>query len=108
MLLGLLLSGCWTTQRGEKHGVLVKLSKEGFIWETYEGELIRGGINDATGSNGKSFHFSFGQFRSELTRKASISLSQNKPIVLGYHCERFVAPWRGETNCFADSLNILT
>lgn len=106
-LLSLMLSGCLTTTKGEKHGVLVKLSKEGSIWATYEGELIRGGINNASGSNGKAFDFTFGQFKSKLTEKASLALSQNKPIVLGYHCEKFVAPWRGETNCFADSLRIL-
>lgn len=101
------LAGCWTTQEGDKHGVLVKVAKEGSLWGTYEGELIRGGLTDASGANGSAFHFTFGQLKSSLVKKAQESLSQNKPVVLKYHCEKFVAPWRGETNCFADALEVM-
>jgi hypothetical protein len=107
LMLPLALTGCWTVQEGEKHGVLVKVAKQGTIWGTYEGELIRGGISDASGANGRAFRFTFGQFKSKLVGIARQSLLQNKPVLLHYHCERFVAPWRGESNCFADSLQVL-
>lgn len=106
-LLASILSGCITTNEGKKRGVLVKVAKEGVIWGTYEGELIRGGLADSSGANGSAFHFTLGQFKSKLIDSAMGALLQNKPIIIGYHCEAFTAPWRGETNCFADSITEL-
>jgi len=34
---------------GERTGVLVKLSKKGFVWKTWEGELNLGGMSDDGG-----------------------------------------------------------
>lgn len=100
----LLLSGCWETRKGEKVGVIVKVGKEGMFWGTYEGELVRGGLQDASGANGQAFHFSFGQFDSSLVKRALIVMKKNKPVVISYHCEAFVAPWRSDNNCFADNI----
>lgn len=35
-----LLAGCWTVQKGQKSGIIVKIAKEGKFWGTYEGEII--------------------------------------------------------------------
>lgn len=34
-------------------------------------------------------------------------MEKNNHVVLTYHCEEFVAPWRGETKCFVDDIKIL-
>jgi len=101
------LSGCWTTKSGQKSGVIVKVAKEGKYWGTYEGELIRGGLEDASGVTGRSFNFTIGQFRSELVEKAELAMQNNSHVVITYHCESIVAPWRGETDCFVDDIKIL-
>lgn len=102
-----LLTGCLNTENGSKHGYIVKVSKSGLIWGTYEAELIRGGFTDASGANGKSFNFSLGVFSNELVDKANHALAQNKPVALKFHCEAIVAPWRGGHACFADDITIL-
>ena len=108
LILGLacaaLLTGCWQTSVGEKRGVVVKVAKEGMFWGTYQGELIRGGLSDATGANGRSFNFNIGAFKSSLLVKLNEAMEKNKPISLRYHCEAWVMPWRGTHNCFADGV----
>ncbi|WED42203.1 hypothetical protein [Legionella cardiaca] len=107
LLLAGLLAGCWTTKSGQKSGVIVKVAKEGKYWGTYEGELIRGGLEDASGATGREFHFTLGQFKSELVEKAELAMQNNSHVIIFYHCEEFVMPWRGETKCFVDDIKIL-
>ena len=103
--LACLLSGCWTTQEGQKTGLLVKIAKEGAIWGTYEGELIRGGLDNGSGANGQSFHFSLGQTKNNNVKRALELMDKNKPVMISYHCEKFVAPWRAEHKCFLDKVD---
>ncbi|ASQ46691.1 hypothetical protein [Legionella clemsonensis] len=102
-----LLSGCWTVKSGQKSGIIVKVAKEGRYWGTYEAELIRGGLEDASGATGREFHFTIGQFRSDLVERAELAMQNNNHVIVYYHCEEFVAPWRGETKCFADDIKVL-
>lgn len=103
-----LLTGCWTTKSGKKTGIIVKVSKEGKYWGTYEAELIRGGLDNASGATGREFHFTLGQFYSDLVKVAETALQHNNHVVVSYHCEEYVFPWRGETKCFADEIKILS
>lgn len=103
-LVCMALSGCWTTQQGQKTGTLVKVSKEGLFWGTYEGEMVRGGFDSGSGSNGREFHFTLGQTRNQNVKRAISMMEKNKPITVVYHCEAFVAPWRGENKCFLDKV----
>jgi hypothetical protein len=105
--LSLPLVACWTTKSGQKSGIIVKVAKEGKYWGTYEGEMIKGGLDNASGASGKSFLFTIGQFDSKLVKKARLAMQNNEHVVLNYHCEEFVAPWRGESECFADDIQIL-
>lgn len=102
-----LLTACWTVKSGQKSGIIVKVAKEGRYWGTYEAELIRGGLEDATGATGREFHFTIGQFKSDLVERAELAMQNNSHVIVYYHCEEFVAPWRGETKCFADDIRIL-
>ncbi|ARG98154.1 hypothetical protein [Legionella micdadei] len=102
-----LLAGCWTVKSGQKSGIIVKVAKEGKFWGTYEGELIRGGLENASGATGREFHFTLGQFKSALVKKAELAMQNNDHVILTYHCEEFVFPWRGETKCFVDDIKII-
>ncbi|MBA2655634.1 MAG: hypothetical protein H0U70_01455 [Tatlockia sp.] len=99
-----LLSGCWKVKSGEKSGVIVKVAKEGKYWGTYEGEIIRGGLEDASGVTGRSFHFTLGQFKSSLVEQALVAMQNNSHVIISYHCDLIVLPWRGETKCFIDKI----
>jgi hypothetical protein len=102
-----LLSGCWTVKKGQKSGVVIKVSKEGVIWGTYEGEIILGGLENASGASGRTFNFTFGQLKSDLVKKSQYAMENNKHVVINYHCEAFIMPWSGESKCFVDNINIL-
>jgi hypothetical protein len=99
-----LLSGCWKVKSGEKSGVIVKVAKEGKYWGTYEGELIRGGLEDASGVTGRSFYFTLGQFKSTLVDQAILAMQNNSHVLISYHCDLFVLPWFGETKCFVEKI----
>ncbi len=98
------MSGCWKVKSGEKSGVIVKVAKEGKYWGTYEGEIIRGGLEDASGVTGRSFHFTLGQFKSSLVEQALVAMQNNSHVIISYHCDLIVLPWRGETKCFIDKI----
>ncbi len=54
------LAGCHVNTdpgTGKKIGRIVKFSKQGIFCKTWEGELIRGGLSDGSGSFGGSLHF---------------------------------------------------
>ncbi len=100
-----LLTGCWDTEHGEKSGVLVKITKEGAFWSTYEGEIVRGGFQDGSGVNGSAYVFSMGPFENELVLKSKQYMQKSTHVVIQYHCEAFVAPWRGSSDCFLDDIH---
>lgn len=107
ILITAVMTGCWTTQSGQKSGIIVKVAKEGRYWGTYEGELIRGGLDNASGATGREFHFTLGQFKSELVEQAIAAMENNRHVVISYHCEWFTFPWSGETKCFVSSIKVL-
>jgi len=102
-----LLTGCWTVQKGQKSGIIVKVAKEGSLWGTYEGEIILGGLENATGVSGRAFFFTLGQFKSNLVKQAEFAMQNNKHVVISYHCDAFTLPWSGETKCFVNKIHLL-
>lgn len=102
-----LLTGCWTVQKGQKSGIIVKVAKEGSLWGTYEGEIILGGLENATGVSGRAFFFTLGQFKSNLVKQAEFAMQNNKHVVISYYCDAFTLPWSGETKCFVNKINVL-
>lgn len=51
------LCGCTDTGTGEKVGQIIKLNKQGLFCQTWEAELIRGGINNGSGASSTVFDF---------------------------------------------------
>lgn len=107
ILLCCLLSGCWSVQKGQKSGIIVKVAKEGSFWGTYEGEMVLGGLENASGVSGRAFHFTLGQFNSDLVKQANFAMQNNKHVVINYHCDAYTLPWSGETKCFVTNINVL-
>lgn len=56
-LIGTTLSGCWDMGGGEKIGSITRLQRTGAFCKTWEGEIIRGGLNSGSGVVGNAFHF---------------------------------------------------
>ena len=101
------LTGCWSVQKGQKSGIIVKVAKEGKIWGTYEGEMVLGGLENASGVSGRAFYFTLGQFKSDLVDKAGYAMENNKHVVVTYHCDAFTLPWSGETKCFIKNIDFI-
>ena len=87
----------WTYSDGTRAGNLIKISKKGVMFKTYEGQLNLGGFQqNSDGISGNIWEFSvrdrevYGQLQS----------LQGKQVKL-YYKERYKAmPWQGKTNYF--------
>lgn len=107
-LLSLLtLSACYTTQDGEKVGTITKLSKQGIIFNTWEGQIIRGGLNGGSGGFGSSFEFTVEDMT--VLAKMQLAMENQKEVKIHYHKEAICMFWRSETSgCyFIDSVQTL-
>jgi hypothetical protein len=107
LLLSLLITGCWETEKGEKVGIIVKLGKQGAFIKTNEAELIRGGMNNGNGSFGvRPFDFTIEDER--LLRIVQKAFDEQKEIKITYHKE-WATLWRTETsdNSFLDDVEII-
>ncbi len=56
-LIAPFLVACWETGNGQKIGTITRLNKRGVFCQTWEGEIIRGGLNTGSGVMGTAFHF---------------------------------------------------
>ena len=103
ILLGLIILGLacfvwisnWTYSKGTRAGYLIKISKKGVVWKTYEGELNMGGVtNDAqSGLGGNIWEFS-------VPKKRTYQLFtdyQGERVKLHYRQVYNNMPWQGET-----------
>lgn len=106
LIMSAVVTGCWETEKGEKIGTLVKIGKQGFLFKTNEVELIRGGMNDGSGSFGASFHFTIED--KGLVNIAYAALENQKKVRIKYHKEFFTL-FRTETgdNSFLDSIEFI-
>ena len=106
ILLSSMLSGCWTRSVGEKTGVIVKFAKEGMFFNSWEGELIRGGMNSGSGVFGKPFNFTVED--EKLIPIIQSALENQKEVRIHYHIESFVWPTRAEDQSegFIDSIEV--
>lgn len=70
---------------GEKIGQIVKLSVDGIAFKTVEGELIRGGFTDGSGTVGsQAFHFTIDKSHTELVEAARDAMRNQKEVVIFY------------------------
>ncbi len=85
---------------GTRSGVLTKVSKKGYIFKTYEGELNVGGLDQGDGTIMPMTVFKF-SIEDEKTYKKLDEL-QGRKVILHYNqvIKNFV--WQGETDYFVD------
>jgi hypothetical protein len=87
----------YTYSVGSRTGILMKFSKKGFIFKTYEGDINVGFINtNMAGLTANVFHFSV-----EKKEKKAINFLENaegKLIKIHYKEKLKAMPWQGEKN----------
>jgi len=87
-----------TYSEGTRSGVLTKISKRGYVFKTFEGELNVGGLNQGDGTIMplSIFHFSV---ENENVYN-NLQESQGKKVILHYKEVIHSFFWQGETDYF--------
>jgi hypothetical protein len=104
-LMSLSVTGCWEVSNGEKVGVIVKCAHEGIFIKTFECELIRGGMNNGSGSFGKSFHFT-AENKSDIPMLKQ-ALDTQQEVKITYHIEMLSLARSENNSTFLDSIEII-
>lgn len=91
---------------GLRSGVVVKISKKGFLFKTYEGQLNLDTFGAIKSANviSESFEFSVeGNDRKVIKALEEASLTGERVSL--HYVERFVTfPWKGDTKYFVDGV----
>lgn len=94
----------YTFSEGTRTGYLIKTSKKGYLFKTYEGQLNLGGFgtDKSTGLVGNIWNFSIDD---EAMYKKTQSLEGEK-VTVSYKEINNAMPWQGETNYFVYDIKI--
>ena len=90
-----------TPGSGEKIGQIVKLSKQGMIWKTWEAQLIRGGMVGGTGSFGTT-PFDFTIEDEKMAKQAQEYMRNQAEVLITYRREGLY--WLSRTDSGGDFL----
>ncbi|HWB62841.1 MAG TPA: hypothetical protein VG603_04965 [Chitinophagales bacterium] len=92
----------FTYSDGYRAGVLIRFSRTGFIFKTYEGELNLGGMGNVpnTAQMNQMWDFSV---KNKATADALMHL-EGKRVSLHYREVLKNMPWQGHTHFFVDSV----
>lgn len=87
---------------GTRSGVIVKISRRGAIFKTYEGQMDLGSFGAVKDANqlSQTFNFSVEKGKDELIKELEqVSLSGER-VQIRYKEKYAVLPWRAETTYF--------
>lgn len=104
--LGLLLAGIayvvyagYVYSEGSRSGELIKISKKGFPFKTYEGQLKLGGIDMQNAQNGTiSDTWEFSVRDQDIVEE--LEKLQGQEVMLEYEQIMQPLPWQGDTRYF--------
>ncbi len=93
----------YTYSEGNRAGILIKFSKKGNIFKTYEGELNQIGLSQSpqTGLMNNLWDFSV---KDQATAEKLMHL-EGKNVSLHYNEIKHAFMWQGETNYFVDRVD---
>lgn len=95
----------WTFSEGTRAGELIKVSKKGVVFKTFEGQLNLGGFqsSDNAGIVGNIWEFSTTQ-PEVYTRLQEL---EGKKIKLHYRQRYKPMPWQGKTDYFVHKVELI-
>ena len=100
VLVALGATGCSTNESpgtGEKIGQIVKLSKQGLLCKTWEGQIIRGGMSGGSGAFG-TVPFDFTIESDEMAQKATEYMQNQTEVLINYRMELVYALCRSDSS----------
>lgn len=91
---------------GTQAGVVMKISKKGVMFKTWEGRLDMGTVGKSANSplGTKIFEFSIDGSNEELIKQLEEVQLSGQRINLGFEQKYMVFPWQGGTKFFATSV----
>lgn len=111
-LVGLLLAGLlvllvtfllsqFSFSDGDRAGTITKFSRKGYIFKTYEGELLQGGVTDGTGAfNAEKFLFSVSPGQDSVIHRIERALLNGRRVRVHYEEKYFRFFWMGDTKYY--------
>lgn len=100
LVLALMLGGCWNTGTASLKGYVIKMDGQGVIWPTMEAKMMEGSLN--SGHMSQEINVP-----GHLIRAFEEAQTSGKLVLVKYHGELVVAPWRAATNKIADSIEVV-
>ena len=86
---------------GKRAGEVIKLSKKGYVFKTYEGQLNTGGFGDMDGDITSSiWHFSVKRDNQEVLDQLDNAIDGGYRVKLYYDEKYIKVPFLGETKYF--------
>jgi hypothetical protein len=114
MVLCFCCVGCYEYSKGSKSGELIKISKKGWMFKSWEGEIITTTFRDAkqpgqsrSSGGGNAFFFSIDTNKQGEELAKILENSMGRHVQIDYIEERFTAPFRADTNYFVTGVKIL-
>ena len=95
----------YTYSEGNRAGVLIKFSKKGYVFKTYEGELNIGGMGNLPGTAQVNQIWLF-SVKNRATADSLMGLEGRK-VSLHYNEVNRSLPWQGESHYFVDGYKVL-
>ena len=98
------LAGC-TFSEGERAGTVVKLSRKGLFFKTYEGELATLAAGQTGTMTSNTFRFTVDN--EEVADKIREAMNTGSRVNITYEEVFFTFPWEGDTNYFVKNVSVL-
>lgn len=93
---------------GTRVGSLIKLSRKGYVFKTYEGQLQVGGMTEGTGSfNSSTWDFSVDGSNDAVVNSLNEGMKMGQRVSLHYEEKFFQLPWNGDTKYFVVSVELI-
>jgi len=89
---------------GTRSGILTKVSKRGYIFKTYEGEILIGGINEGEGTITNTATFRFSVPEKKVYDK--LESLQGHKVVVRYRQVLKPFFWQGDTDYFVTAADL--
>lgn len=95
-----------TYSEGSRVGRIVKFSKKGVVFKTYEGELSLGGFGKDAQGNISTDKWAFSVYRGddEIIKQIEAAQSTNAVVELRYKEKFYQFSWRGDTKYFIEEV----
>lgn len=108
LFVGFLVGGAWMllgsriVSDGDRTGVITKFTiHRGWIWNTWEGEMLQGASKDASSSANL---WAFSVADDAVVDKIHAAQRAAKPVMVHYQQQWSVQKWNGDTNYFVNEV----